>query len=143
MKIVLKVLIALLGLASIGIGIILFAKNGKMAKEVAEIGNTFGILPTEGAFKNAAIASIIASLGTFVLVVFSFLKNPKTMVTVAVVSLGILAASYFLQPDYNTSLTSGANSKDIALYQLGAGAVACGLAFLLSRQKNAPIITYA
>lgn len=143
MKIVLKVLIALLGLASIGIGVILFAKNGKMAKEVAEIGNTYGLLPTESAFKNGAIAAIIATLGTFVLVVFSFLKNPKTIAIITVVSLGILAGSYFLQPDYNAGLTNGANSKDIALAQLGAGAVACGLALLLTRQKNAPIITYA
>ncbi|UPT69098.1 MAG: hypothetical protein M0D57_10980 [Sphingobacteriales bacterium JAD_PAG50586_3] len=136
MKIVLKVLIALLGLASIGIGVMLFAKNGKMAKEVAEIGNTFGLLPSEIAFKNGAIAAIIASLGTFVLIVFSFLKNPKTIVIVALASLGIMAGSYFLQPDYNAGLTGGANSKDIALTQLGAGAVACGLAFLLSRQKT-------
>jgi hypothetical protein len=143
MKVVLKVLIALLGLASITIGFLLFKRNAALAAEVASLGNTMGLLPTETAFKNAAISAVIAALSSFVVVVLSFLKTPGTTTVAAVVSMGLLAASYFLQPDYNASLISGELSRDIALNQLFAGVIASVLALILSQQKDKPILRYA
>jgi TRAP-type mannitol/chloroaromatic compound transport system permease large subunit len=143
MKVVLKVLITLLGLASITIGFLLFKRNATLAVEVASLGNTMGLLPTETAFKNAALSAIIAALGSLVLVVVSFLKTPGTATVAAVVSMGLLAASYFLQPDYNASLISGELSRDIALNQLFAGVIASGLTLILSQQKDKPILRYA
>jgi hypothetical protein len=62
----------------------------------------------------------------------------------AVVSMGLLAASYFIQPDYRAIVVgNSSNSKDIALMQLSAGLAAAGLAMILSRRKNAPILTFA
>jgi hypothetical protein len=144
MKVVLKVLISALGLASIAIGLKLFTINGDLAHEVATLGNTYGLLPTERAFKNGAIAAVIAALGCFALVVLSFLKTPQTVVVMAVVSMGLLAASYFIQPDYRAIVVgNSSNSKDIALMQLSAGLAAAGLAMILSRRKKAPILTFA
>lgn len=140
MKITLRILITLLGLASLGLGLILFIKNGKMVDELAQIGEFGGLLgdalPSASALKTGGTVAVITSLFTLALIVVSFMKNAKNIMIVAAVTLLALLATYFLQPDYAKGLTGGATSREVAMMQLVSGGVAAGLAMLLSRKVN-------
>lgn len=140
MKIALKILITLLGIVSLGIGFLVFIKNGKVAEDIAQLGDLGGMLgdtlPSTGALKTGGIIAIIGSLITLALIVVSYMKNAKNIMLVAVVTIVALAASYFLQPDYEKGLTGGATSREVAMIQLIPGVVAAGLAMLLSKKVN-------
>lgn len=140
MKILLKVLITLLGLASLALGLILFIKNGKIVEDIEQLGALGGMLgdtlPSASALKTGGTLAVIGSLMTLALIVVSYMKNAKNMMIVAAVVIVALAASYFLQPDYEKGLTGGATSREVAMMQLIPGAVAAGLAMLLSRKVN-------
>jgi hypothetical protein len=141
MKVVLKIVIVLFGLISIGIGAALFWKNGRDANDIAELGALGGMLgdmiPTPGALKNGGIAALVAALSTFALIIVSFMKNAKNIVIVAAASAVFLVACYFIQPDYGKGITKGATARQIAGIQLGAGILVAGMAVVLSRKINA------
>lgn len=140
MKIALRILITLLGLASLALGAILFIKNGKMVDELSQLGDLGGMLgdafPSPGALKTGGTVALIGSLMTFILIIVSYTKNAKNIMIVAGVALLALVATYFLQPDYEKGLTGGATSREVAMMQLVSGGVAAGLAMLLSRKVN-------
>lgn len=140
MKIALRIFITLLGVISLAIGFLVVVKNNKMAGEIAELGALGdmlgGALPSAGALKTGGIVAVIGSLFTLGLIVVSFMKNGKNIMIAAIGTLVILVIAYFMQPDYAKGLTGGATSREVALAQLIPGAIAAGLAMLLSKKVN-------
>ncbi len=141
MKIALRIFITLLGLISMIIGFLVFVKNGNIAEEIGQLGALGGalgdMLPSAGALQTGGFVAIIGSIVTLALIIVSFTKNGKNIMILAGATLVVLAITYFVQPNFEKGLTGGATSREVALVQLIFGAIAAGLAMLLSKKVNA------
>jgi len=140
MKIALRIFITLLGLISMVVGFLVFVKNGKVAEDIGQLGDMAGLLgdtiPSTGALKTGGFIAVIGAVITLILIIVSFTKNAKNIMILAAATAVVLIISYFLQPDYAKGLTGGATSREVALVQLIPGAIAAGLALLLSKKVN-------
>lgn len=147
MKIALKVFITIFCLATMGMASIVYIRDGKDAKAIKEIealgslGESMGDaavggdMPSSAQLTTASYLALLSGVFALALLVVAYLKDPKKLLTVAVVLLLTIIAAYFLHPAYDAG--SKADNRSASLTFVIPGALAALLGLGLAQKNKA------